>query len=342
MLTNSRRLPNIPLVLAAAALLPGCGPARKSVYVDLDKILAQEPHPNIQPLPIPAPPPPRPATTQTFFGIRARTLRDPESAPKLNVEDMFHAAQATAQAQLLKSLLQLNKRTLKRFELRSAAANVGKQAKAYQEADAQIGKLFTAWADQRAPIFDELSWLTGFPIPPASPANQNGKSILLPVQREREVKLRAELGEIDTKFKSQTDALLDAVRLQKGSDEAKLRQDTQREAAVLDQQAREIANAQIRNAVSKLQFELAQSKAISVPGMPASRISIPAEGAFPPMPQVPSGGILDNAVEGKRLLEHQLQIWLALKRYTLSTEKKGRRDATQEFESWRQTHGVGP
>ncbi len=59
---------------------------------------------------------------------------------------------------------------------------------------------------------------------------------------------------------------------------------------------------------------------------------IPAETPFDAAPTMPSGGILEGREDRRRLLAHELRIWLALQRLQLSKSGPGVPDKTTEFQ----------
>jgi hypothetical protein len=150
------------------------------------------------------------------------------------------------------------------------------------------------------------------------------------------------LAGIDAKFKAESDVIFEAVAQRLNVDKEDLGAKVKQLEADLDRKAKVEAAAQIRKAESKLSFQLADTAPIKLPQSPSRHLTIPAEKALDPAPEVPSSGILDGPADRKRWLEHELRIWLALNRYTLSSSKSGHRDATQEFQTWRQQHGAGP
>ncbi len=325
---------------AASVLLGACGRPSRVVFVDLDAIANKQGMPLAE-VNIPAPPPPRQAYTRSVFGFAPKILPDPGSAPQQNVEEMFKAAQAKAQNQLLQSLRELNQRKLAELQAQQAATVSQADPAVNRQINEKIDQRFHAWADERAPVIDELSWLTGFPLP-SQPLPSTGPGSLPAYRQDRAKALQQKLKEIDARFKADTDAIYASFRSEQAAERAEARKALEAETADLTRRAETMVTGQIRSAVSKLRFLLSGSAPIVIPGNPAARVTIPAEKAFGGLPPALSDGILEDAGTRKRLLEDQLRIWLAVKEYTLAPDRRGHRDATGEFETWRLQHEVGP
>jgi len=256
---------------------------------------------------------------------------------------MFRAGQTAALDQLLARLKEINKGIVNDFAIKQNTSITDDKAKAYLEANEKIRKLFEAWADERAPVFSKLTMVTGFPDPGPSTKESDPAQKPSPLdQTALANQLRTKLSSIDLQFKQKSDALLEGVVQQTHAAQAELIKQIEQKRIELETKAEMEAKAQIRRAVSKLQFRLADSAPVILPETPARHVTIPAEKALEAPPQVPSSGILEEKADRKRLLEHELRIWLALNRYTLSESRTGHRDATQEFQIWRQQHGAGP
>lgn len=292
---------------------------------------------------VPSPPAPRPALTATVLGLKAISLSDPANTPKQTIHEMFLAGQAKAQADLLARLREVNKDAVREFQLQQETSISGDEARAYLNANAQIRPLFDKWASERAPIFSSLALKEGFPIPEIQEKPSSKPRTPLQQRQAQETKLlRTQLQSLDDKFKADSNAILDLVTQKSHVSKSDLGPKVAALAAELDRKAVNEAKAQIRKAESKLSFQLSDVSSIQLPQSPSRRLTIPAERAMDPAPQVPSGGILESEADRRRWLDHELQIWLALNRYTLSTTRSGHRDATQEFQIWRQQHGAGP
>jgi hypothetical protein len=331
------------VILATGIAIAGCNRNHGSVFVDLDAILSAEPHRQVAETPIPKPPAPRPALTATVLGLQAKALEDPSIVQKVSIQEMFKTGQAAALGTLLARLRELNKEAVEEFRLQQQSSISDEEFKAFADADAKIRPLFEAWANKRAPIFANLAMIAGFPIPDAQPQPADKPITPLKQKQNQEAdRLRSQLKDLDDKFKSDSAAILAGVAKQTHTSKEELALRIEQLANELDKKAEREANSQIRNAESKLSFQLADSAPIRLPETPARHLTIPGEKALDQAPKVPSSGILEGAADRRRLLDHELRIWLALNRYTLSETRAGHRDATQEFQIWRQLHGAGP
>jgi len=333
---------NSPIpVLICAAILAGCNRSSSSVYVDVEQVLRQENAPWAA-VPLPSPPPTRPVLTETAPGEPATLIEDPANTPKQSVQEMFQAEQASALADLQRRLRQFYHGEVEKFKLEQQQSIAGDERKAYADANTQIRALFDAWAADRAPTFAKLALIAGFPDP--NPTSQPvDKALPQSIRRRNEEagKLRAHLNGIDAKFDANSRAVLAGVQDKVKADQAALLDRVQEYASQLDKRAEAEARAQVRHTVSQLRLKLTNPTPVDLPATPPRRLSIPAESPLDPAPKVATSGILLGTADRRRLLDHELRIWLALNRYTLSESPQGHRDATQEFQKWRQEHGAG-
>ena len=335
---------NSPIVIALlSCLLVGCNQAKTPVYVDLDSIISHEKIVAPVDIPIPKPPSTRPFLVETVPGAPALSIQDPANAPKQNVQEMFEAEQAKAFSELQRRLRQFYQGEIQSFTLQQNRSISGEEQEAYAQANAKIRPLFEAWARDRATKFAKLALIAGFPDPNPN-SNPADKSLPLVIQhREEEAKqLRLELKKMDADFQQQSRLILAVLLSKSSSDQAALKLKIEEFASQLDKRAEDEARAQIRKAASQLTFDLANPEPIQLPATSAHHVTIPAENPLEPVREVPSGGILDGTADRRRLLEHELRIWLALNRYTLSDKPTGHRNVTQEFQIWRVQHGAGP
>lgn len=334
---------SLAVITCASFLLAGCNQAQTPVYVDLDSILKQEKLVPPVATPIPKPPPTRPFLVETVPGAPAVAIQDPANAPKQNVQEMFQAEQAKAFSELQRRLRQFYQGEIQSFTLQEERSISGEEQEAYSKANAKIRPLFEAWARDRAPKFAKLALLAGFPDPNPN-SNPPDKSLPIAIRnRADEAKqLRLDLKKMDAEFQEQSRLILAVLLSKSASDQATLKLKIEEFASQLDKRAEDEARAQIRMATSHLTFELANPAPIQLPATSAHHVTIPAENPLEPAPEVPSSGILVGTADRRRLLEHELRIWLALNRYTLSDKPTGYRNVTQEFQLWRVQHGAGP
>jgi hypothetical protein len=275
--------------------------------------------------------------------VPERTLRDPSNNPHLNVTDMFRAEQRKALDSLQKRLRRFYDSEVQKFRLEQQQAIVGKEQVAYQEANNQIRVVFEKWAEERAPKFARLALVAGFPDP--NPTSQPPSKPARPLDAEHSQtakELRVDLKNIDARFHLDCNKILGAVLDKSSADQAELELSIEAFATELDKKAEQEARAQIRNAGSQMEFQLSEPAPISFPESPRHSIQISTESPLEPAPQVPSSGILEGVADQRRRVESELRIWAALKRYQIAQTPKGARDATQEFQLWRQQYGSGP
>ena len=323
--------------------LAGCHHPPTVVWVDLDSIIRQGKHEAMPPIALPKPPSTRPLLVETVPGAPAIAIQDPATAPRQNVQEMFQAEQAKAFAELQRRLRQFYQGEIQSFTLQEQRSISGEEQQAYALANEKIRPLFETWAHDRAPKFARLAILAGFPDPNPN-SNPTDKGVPLAIQRRADEakQIRLDLKKLDADFQQKSKNIVAILLAKSATDQAALKLKIEDFATQLDQRAEEEARAQIRKAASQLTFELANPSPIQLPATSAHHVTIPAENPLEPAREVPSNGILDGTADRRRLLEHELRIWLALNRYTLSAKPNGHRNVTQEFQIWRQQHGAGP
>ena len=277
------------------------------------------------------------------MGLPELVLKDPSNTPKLNVHEMFKQEQAKAFEILRKRLRDFYRNEVSRFRLEQLQAMAGKEAEAYRIANNAIRKTFLTWADERAPVFLDLSLVAGFPDP--NPTSQPTTKSLRPIEQNRlktAQALRTQLQKIDAKFYMQCSTILSAVLDQSSTEQANLETKIENFTSELDRKAELEARAQIRSAASLLQFKLSDPAPIYLTESPKRTIPVATIPAVEPAPRVPSLESITTSAELKRSVEQEARIWAALNRYDLVQSPKQARDATKEFQQWRHQHGRGP
>lgn len=210
---------------------------------------------------------------------------------------------------------------------------------AFDAANEKIRAVFERYGAARAPLVTRLAVLVGFPDP--NPASEPPKRRLKPIAQTRfdEAKrIRAELATLESGFQGEVATILHGVTDVTAEAEAQMRVRVEQFRSALDRQAAAEAEAQVRTSVKELGLSLTDPTPLVLPETPSRVVQIPGEAPLMPAPKVPSEGIPDGPEDRRRLMERQLRIWLGLNRYRLA---KGGRDATMEFERWRQTYRAG-
>jgi hypothetical protein len=256
---------------------------------------------------------------------------------------MFEAEQTKAFEELQRRLRQFYDGEIRAFTLEQRKSIQGEEAAAYAEANRKIRPIFEKWGHERAPVLSRLTLLAGFPDPGPNPGESEPTKSKFKARKETEIKqLRLDLKRIDADFTAARKALLDTLLAKSASDQAALQVRISEFAASLDKRAEQEANAQIRQAATHLTFKLASPTPIHLPEIPPQKLTIPAERPLESPPRVPSRTSSEIKAQSRSFLEQELRIWLGVNRYTLARTKGGHRDATAEFQQWRDHHVLGP
>jgi hypothetical protein len=328
--------------IGVVVLLSGCQPQRTQVYVDTTRIASSEASPPVSQISPPVPPNYSQSLAGKTLELPEHILRDPSNTPKLNVQEMFDREQAKSFDALSKRLREFYRSEVSRFRLEQAQAVAGKETEAYRVINQTIRKAFLEWADERAPVFLKLTLVAGFPDPVTPPASTGGRP--RPVEQNRlktAQTLRTELQKIDAKFYAKCSGLLGEVLNQSSTELADMETRIEAFSNEMDRKAELEAKAQIRSAASHLEFKLADPAPVYVPGTPARNIPIATIPALDPAPRVPSQKSISESGDVKDRIEQEVRIWAALNRYDLVHSPKSVRNATEEFQQWRQRHGLG-
>ncbi len=334
---------NAGIVLLLSVLATGCRHGHEVVFVDVDRITAAHISPSQKDLKLPEPPRSTLFITKKLESLPSVTLKDPSNTPHLNVREMFREEQRKAYEGLHRRLRQFYNSEIQKFRLEQEQTISGKDQAAYKEANDEIRKIFVKWADDRSEPFAKLALVAGFPDP--NPQSQPGVRPLRPIEQIRfdmATKLRGDLKVIDDRFDAACNSILASVLDKSSAEQAGLQLKIAQFSNELDRRAELEARAQIRNADSQLQFKLSEPAPVTFPATQETQVQISADSTKDPSPKAPPGGILEGKDDFKRLLENELQIWAALNRYELSSSSKGTRNATDEFQLWKQKHESGP
>ncbi len=326
--------------VSIAFLTIGCSFSKEKVFVDENTILSHDKvsvPPNVS---VPKGPIREPGISEFIPGLPAKVLKDPSNTPKLNVREIFEAEQAKAFEELKRRLRQFYSTEIKKFRLEQQLAISGKEILAYQEANEKIRKAFEDWAGVRSNPFAKLALIAGFPDP--NPTSTPPTRQLRPIEKYKfdvSKELRKDLKSIDGDFYAKSRLILNEVLDKTSADQAALELRIQDFASDLDKRAEKEARSQIRNAVSQLSFKLSEPTPVYLPEVPSRRIDISSESAVDPAPKVTVDGILQRTDDRRLILNNEVRIWAGVNRYQLVSTAKEGRDATHEFQIWRQQQG---
>ncbi|HSI73226.1 MAG TPA: hypothetical protein VK934_08610 [Fimbriimonas sp.] len=290
------------------------------------------------------PAPPKPPTGETALtsvipGRAAMVIKDRPGASGQEIRERIRIAQTQALKDITSRLRRFYASEVARFELDQSKARTAAELEAYETAGARIRRRFEIYAEQREPVYTQLTLLAGFPDPNStSRPPDNPLPPALQKRFDEAKELRERLVEIDREFRNDVDQILSSVQDVIAAQIAALRLRVEQFKEELDRRAAEEANAQVRETAKELGLELIEPKNVTLPGTAAKSVTIAGGPPFRPAPDVPSTGILSGKADRERLLKHELEVWLGLNRYTLD---KGAKDVTGEFLKWREKFEVG-
>ncbi len=325
------------------AIASGCGYFRDSgttaVNVNVNRLIAQQDPPAAASPELPKPPGAQPPTTVRVAGLPASTLSDPSRANQGSVAASIERQQQRARQQLEKRLRAVYADQVRQFELAVQRELAGGRPAGFETANRRIRERFERYADQRAPVAARLYDIVGFPDP--NPNNEPPKQELGAVSRrlyEEAAEKRRELAAIEADYQRDKAAILKEAEDALSEKEAAALTRVRELADRLERQAVDEANAAVRTSVRDLGLQLTDPQPLALPATPDRTVTLPAAPAFPPPPKVPSGQIPSGRADQRQRMERELKIWLGVNRYRLDPKA---RDATAEFQRWRESHRAG-
>ncbi len=319
-------------------LLAGCSPGKKEVSVDVDRLLREGASPAA-----PQPTPPSPPSADGSFvleqpGMPARALRRVAGGARdSQVRREIEAIQTRARKSLEARLRRAYALEARRFEIEAEREEERGRLATYEKVSARVREAFEAAADKRAPRLAHLTILAGFPDTKLKEPPPPEKKVSR-MRYDEAQRLRKELAEIEAAYQAQVAEILRSVEddLAEGALALRVRIENLRAAA--DRRAAEQAAAQVQITTKDLGIRLAPAPNIELPAVPPQRVVVEPGAPLSPAPEVRSQGVLAGPGDRRRLLEHELGIWLGLRRYALA---KDGQDATEEFKEWRARHEAG-
>ena len=327
------------LILACTAgiLISGCeSPQSKAVRIDLDRVVLAEPAGPSLDVSVPRPPASQPARTITLPGFAARIVRDPSKADPARIQRLLAQEQLDAQKRLNALLREFYRTQARAFDLDQQRSVAEREQIAYREANQKIRTAFERLAEVRGPKLARLSILAGFPD-----ANPNSKPPIVELGNVSQARfdeakqLREQIDALDLGFKAEAKSILQSVEEFTAQQRAAALVALELFRDELNRQAEAEAKAQVKHATDSLRLELANLPPMELPAVPSRSVTLPAEPALKPAPEVPSIGIGQSEADRRALARHELTIWLGLNRFVLSGNGP---DKTEEFIRWRSEH----
>jgi hypothetical protein len=209
-------------------------------------------------------------------------------------------------------------------------------AAAYAAANDRIRKEILAYADERGPRLAALAVIVGWPDP--NPESKGDPTKMRVIQKHfflEAQRLRKELAVVDKDFSDKVAGIMNDAQGKFADEQAAGRLDIDKFRDDLNRNADAEAARQVRSTPKELDIRLAGARTTVLPATPPSVVTIPATAPFDAPPKVTFTGV--GLEDQRRLVEHDLRIWLALNRFSLSKSKKGAKDKTDEFLKWRKS-----
>ena len=327
------------LILACAAgiVVSGCvNPPSEAVRVDLERVIRAEPVEPTLDVSVPGPPRSQPARTITLPGFPARIVRDPSKADPARIQRLLAQEQLEAQKRLNTLLRNFYQTQVRAFDLDQQRAVADREQTAYREANQKIRTAFERLAEVRGPKLARLSILAGFPDPnPESKPPIVELGNVSQARFDEAKRLREEIDALDLGFKAEAKAILRSVEEFTAQQRASALVALELFKDELNRQAEAEAKAQVKHATDSLRLQLANLPPMKLPAVASRSVTLPAEPALKPAPEVPSMGIGQSEADRRALARHELTIWLGLNRFVLSGNGP---DKTEEFIRWRSEH----
>lgn len=320
--------------------LAGCAAPIEAVSVNEAQVLSTDVISSAPDPTLPRPPASVGPAKVTVPGFAPGYLSDPSLTREQELRTVIERQQREARRTLERRLRAVYADQVRQFEL-SVRRDVEEQrSPIYNEANRQIRLRFQRYADARVPLISRLYDIVGFPDP--NPRNEPPKTKLGAVSQQlfdEAAELRRELGKVESAYREDKEQLLRQADDQASAIDAGALKRVREMADRLETQATNEANRQIRVSVKDLGLQLVEPRPMSLPATPPVSVSLPAERAPAPAPQVPSSGVPSGVEDRRRRLQHELKIWLGTHRYRLTDNG---RDATAEFLTWRKSYRAGP
>jgi hypothetical protein len=320
----------------AAVLLLGLGchqATHRRVFVDFEAVLA-----SYSASPLPSRPVPHPPS-----GLPAKTLSIPAVAPRSIVVEGASATQAnalleqnrkTAVRELTKLLAERYVREVERAGQTRIHALEPAKRKAYEEAQSAIRTEFDAYAQKRGGKLAELTSLVGFPDPnPLSlpPTVQVPKFVQ--TRLDRAAQLRKDIAGLDDDYQNRVASILAAAEKQYDVSLTEARLQIEEDRAAAFARAEQEATAEAAKSYKSLAPLIMGGSRVDLPGRPAQSVTLPAIPVPRPAPNVRERTLtLDQR---RTILKDQLDMWIAVNGYELSTSSDGVPNVTPDFIKWR-------
>lgn len=316
--------------LLPAGFLAGCTARQEErVSVDLTAIVRRERRTSPAANPSPRSPAPLPSVTRTLPALPARTIDPPKERSRAELIAELERERSAAEAALARRLRDAYAAEAKADEFARLREIEGARLEGAADVVTKLRARFEAYDAKRAPLVARLAFLIGFPDPgprPSDNANEDARrrTAEAATSRTRLAELDREFDAYVAELQAQAEAEL-AIRL------AKLREDLVSVRRELEARAAREAREQVARIAADLDLRLGGGEPVRLPAVPARSVTLPASTPLPRVDFTP-------ASPPDRLLERlrsELRIWSGLHRVRVVSAAPRVRDATAEFEKWR-------
>lgn len=323
--------------------LSGCGsPQPDSVYVDLDRVMAEQPTGMVAAESVPNPPAAKPDVTLKQAGYPASTLSD-RTLSRLELAKKLIAANRETSIESLQRLL-------RRIYLAKAEDEITKREKELQpsqyafldQAFADLRALFERYGEERGPLLAELNIkgngkLTLFDQPVPENAGAITKYNLL-----RANELRRQLRQIDFNYNAQAEVLFQQAQQQIDAEITRLKAQAAKDRIAAEDRALQEAREQASVSSKPIEVEVQHLLPSTLPAVPSHTATVPGTRSLDKAPENKARQIFGSLEERRRVLDQQIAIWVKTTGKKRASTANGATDATEEFLRWRSAHKVGP
>lgn len=292
-----------------------------------------------------SPPPPRSSVAVTMPALPMERVADPSNVSEAEVLSLIRREQEDALRNLIRRLRDVYALDAKRLDRELQKALTAKEQEEYNKIQAQIRAIFDAYGKSRIPLVARLAFLVGHPDP--NPNSVSPAITMRPVAQKffnESKKIRENLVVLNREFDAKINVVTDAMAQESAADRLEMVLKLQRQRDLFDAQADREARDAVKSVTDTLHLKLLKIPPRVLPASPAQTVQAPAGDTLPALNEVTSqrNSPILNVDEVRKRWLGQLQIWLALNHYRRVDAKDQGRDATTEFEQWKQNYLAGP
>jgi hypothetical protein len=323
--------------------LIGCESGPQKVYVNLDGLTARNRGFSTAAA-MPQPPKPLPAETFNLPERPAQVLESSTSSEVVKPQADAASAQAEALKTIEKRLVRIYQKQIDFFASQQQALLGDPDTVRVQQVMPELRAAFTRYADARLPMAARLAYIAG--LPDSNPKNLPPPANIRPVPKQRWLEandLRKKVETLDANYSNEATRILgEAGRMAAEDRLAVLKK--------VEDFRRQMMDRALQEAINPLKFKkrdvsvrLKAEPQVTLPDQAGQSVRIEATNTLPPAPQVEFGRSGESETISRELLRRQLAIWAAINRYTvIQSPNASLRDATKDFERWRNQQRVGP